>query len=181
MKRFLLLVCLLTSFLSAQVCPSYAQEQSVKMSRAEKKALKKQKEQEERLIIENACKSCNFTIVISRIYPSGLNAINTTDGYTLKIENGVLDVHAPYMGSATSAMFGEQRQGIEASAQKVNVIQEYYEKNESWLYQFNFINDNSKERWTCTMEIFDNGNANIQMECNSRDMIKYSGDLEFLK
>ncbi|MCQ2116721.1 MAG: DUF4251 domain-containing protein [Bacteroidales bacterium] len=179
MKKFIVMMLALFLAASPVISESYAQEQKVKLTRAEKKALKEKKKAEEKARLENALKTCNYKIVINRIYPFGMNAITTNDGYYIKIENGVLDMHVPYMGSSKSAAWGEQRQGIDVEAQKITITSQYYDKNESWIYQFNFINDNRKDNNTCTIEIYDNGNANIRVESNGRDAIQYSGEIRF--
>lgn len=179
MKKLIVMMLTLLLAASPVISESYAQEQKIKLTRAERKALKEKKKAEEKARLENALKTCNYKIVINRIYPFGMNAITTNDGYYIKIENGVLDMHVPYMGSSKSAAWGEQRQGIDVEAQKITITSQYYDKNESWIYQFNFINDNRKDNNTCTIEIYDNGNANIRVESNGRDAIQYSGEIRF--
>lgn len=181
MKKFIVMMLALFLAASPVISESYAQEQKVKLTRAEKKALKEKKKAQEKARLKNALKTCNFKIIINRIYPSGMNAINTNDGYYIKVENGVLDMHVAYMGSSTSAVWGEQRQGIDVEAQKITINSQYNEKDESWIYLFNFINDNIKDNNTCTMEIYDNGTANIRIESHSRDAIQYSGEIRFDK
>ncbi|MEF9930691.1 MAG: DUF4251 domain-containing protein [Bacteroidales bacterium] len=183
MKKFILLM--VTALMVISV-PSYAQNKKEKelSPKAKIRAERKAKEQADILQCISLGK---IKIVISRIYPtesvsfqnaSGNISKNTSDGYYVQlINNNIFTCYLPYMGTSKTPIMGGQNLSLEAKDQKVEIIKEYDTKTESYLYQFNYKNENIGDTWKCTIQLFTNGEANIRMDGNSRDSISYTGKL----
>lgn len=167
--------------------PSYPQNQKEKKLNP-KAEMKAQRKAWEEAVILKCIEEKTFKIVISRIYPTESTALqsipgnttnrSTSDGYYVQLENDLFSCYLPYMGVARTAIMGGQNLSLEAKSQKVNLLQEYDAKSESYLYQFTYQNSNMNDQWKCTIQLFKNGEANIRMDGNSRDAISYRGELQ---
>lgn len=153
---------------------SQNKESSNKLSKKEIRAAKKA---EEKAAILNIIKSNKFKIEISKIFPLSSPAKVTTDGYFVELNGGKFSCMLPYYGSSKTAIMGGVSLSFEAKNQKVNILQGEDPKFDSFIYQFYFKNENLNDNWRCTIEIYDNGDANIRIDEGSRDAISYRGEI----
>lgn len=179
MRKFILTMAALIIL----TAPSQAQEKQEK-PKVQKAQLKAEKKAQEQAAILKCITDKDFKIIISRIYPlnasmQGSNITKvTSDGYYVKLKDDIFSCYLPYMGTSRTPIMGGQSLALEAKEQKINLISEYDNKTESYLYRFTYKNENVGDQWTCTIQIFTNGEANIRMDGNSRDSISYRGELD---
>lgn len=176
MKRIISVLLLLSFFVSG----TYAQsnQRNGEKPKNEKARLKAEKKANEKAALIKTITDKNIVIGISRIYPMDSPARNTSDGYTLRLINDSLSCYLPYFGSSKTPIYGGQNLAIEAREQKVDPQGGYDEKSDSYVYRIPFKNENTRDAWICSIQIFTNGAANIRMEGVSRDPISYSGKLK---
>ena len=174
----IIMIYFLVSSFCLKAETSLTKQEQQKLS---KKELKIQREKQREEDVAKLISNKNITIIINRIYPLSSPARETSDGYNIKLIKDTLSCYLPYFGvsrSASAATIMGKGLAIEANKQKVyNIIEDTTPKKNSTLINFKFKNDNNNELWTCTIEIFSNGNANIRFDGNSRDAISYQGEL----
>jgi Domain of unknown function (DUF4251) len=178
MKKFILMMAALIIL----TAPSYAQEKQ-ETPKQQKTRLKAERRAQEEAAILKCLTDKDFKIIISRIYPleasmQGSNITKvTSDGYYVKLKDDLFSCYLPYMGTSRTPIMGGQSLALEAKEQKINLIWEHDTKTDSYLYRFSYKNENVGDLWTCTIQVFTNGEANIRMDGNSRDAISYRGEL----
>ncbi len=170
---------IILAFLVVVICtstPLLSQDRgsSNKLSKKEIRAAKKA---EEKAAILNIIKSNKFKIEISKIFPLSSPAKVTTDGYFVELNDGKFSCMLPYYGSSKTAIMGGVSLSFESKNQKVSILQGEDPKSESFIYQFYFKNENLNDNWRCTIEVYDNGDANIRVDEGSRDAISYRGEM----
>ena len=163
MKRFLVILLVLTLF-SGVDCHS--------QSREEKKAMKV-------AAVKEKLNSGIFKIDITHIIPANMPMRSTYSSYYLEFKKDTFTCYLPYIGTATTAMIGGQNLSIESEKQKVDIRKSYNEKEKYTDYLFNFINSSMKEKWQCSMFIYDTGECRLRMDNAGRQSIAYDGDIYF--
>lgn len=170
----LFLAFLTVVVLSCTPLLSQSKTGSKKISKKELRAEKKAKEKAQILSI---IKSNNFKIEVSKIFPLTSPAKVTTDGYFVELNESKFSCMLPYYGDSKTAIMGGVSLSFDAEDQKVSIAQGEDAKSHSFIYQFYFKNENLNDNWRCTIEIYDNGEANIRVDEGSRDAISYRGEI----
>lgn len=163
MKRFT--VTLFALFFLLQT-PVFSQ------TRAEKRAMKE-------AAIKEKIESGTFKIIMTRIFPQKGQMRETRDGYYVELKEGnIFSCSLPYIGTSTSAMIGGQDISVSCKDEEVTPLKGYDEKDEYYVYSFDFTNEGIKVEWKCTIVIFVNGVSRVILENYGRDSISYQGDIQ---
>ncbi len=141
-------------------------------TREEKKAMKV-------AAVKEKLDSGIFKIDITHIIPANMPMRATYSSYYLEFKKDTFTCYLPYIGTATTAIIGGQSLSIESKNQKVDMQKSYNEKENYTDYVFYFINSSMKERWQCSIFIYDTGECRLRMDNAGRQSIGYDGDIHF--
>lgn len=159
-KSILIILVLLFSLpLAAQ---KTKQEEKAARLEAETAAVKK--------IVDNGV----ILIDIERIQASKGPVRNSTDGYTLKIEDGKLTTYLPYFGQVHMSPIDPSKLSIDIKDQEVTIKKTYSEKRG---YNLKFTARMDAESFDFSIDISNSGYTNISLNSSKRDFISYSGEL----
>lgn len=133
--------------------------------------------------VKSTVASKNFTIVIDQICPVGGPMISSTDGYTLKVEDGVVDASLPYFGESHVAIYGGAGEtGIRFDKVKTEikpVVEKRRRKKDAGLTTWQFTAKSGDEDVDVTVRIWNGGRAEISCIPQNRTAITYLGEVIF--
>lgn len=122
-----------------------------------------------------AIKNRDLTITVNYILPTGMPAVNSTDGYSVTIKDGKINGYLPYFGTATSALVaGADEMGIRFEDCPIT-IQENAKKANKGKYEWSFKARSGHETVDVYITLFTSGSASMTMNMNSRSSITYEG------
>jgi len=103
----------------------------------------------------------------------------TTDAFYFGFANNKLSCLLPYIGSSHTAMMGGTTEsGIRANGVEMKHVKRKFNVKKGYTELiFNFTNEARGETISCTVRIYNNGIASVQMQPPGRDFIKYNGQL----
>lgn len=167
-----LLLVIVSIFTLAICINSEAQE---KKSR---KQIRKERAERTAFVVDSLIKAKDFKLTVYRIVPIGAPSVSSSDGYNCTVQKDSFQCYFPYFGQAHRAiMGGMDNLAVDIKKQKI-IYQEEFTKKDGYLMRFNCYSNKTKESWTITLQIFDNGNCNIGCATNSKDNISYLGTME---
>lgn len=177
------IILILAAVLMSFPVQSYPQNETGKQSKSELKAQKKAEQQN--TVIKSLTEK-DFKIGISRIYPTESSSLQNlptnnryvSDGYYVQLCGDLFSCNLPYIGTSHTAVIGGQNLSLGAKDQKVEIKTDYNKTSDSYLFQFDYKNENMNDKWSCTIEVFTSGEANIRMQGISRDPISYRGEIQ---
>lgn len=144
------------------------------MSKAERKAAKAAQIASE---VKNCIVNKHILIEIYKVFPQGESPKVANGSYTIKLYNDSLTCHLPYYGNSKTPIYGGQGQSIETTKQKVESICAYDQKTESHIIQFSLKNENTMDKWGCTLQIFNNKTAYVAITNPSKSNITFTGEI----
>ena len=107
-------------------------------------------------------------------YPSR----ETMNEYQIQFNGNKVSCRLPYMGNSHTASFGDDDISIVLDRQQVNYTDDFSDAGKG-EYRFFFQAVSGHNSWKFTVQIYDNGIAYIGCDCNNKDNIRYSGEVNF--
>ena len=98
-------------------------------------------------------------------------ARNVTYGYSLEVRNDSLISYLPYFGRAYDVPYGGGK-GLNFSA-RITSYQEHAGKKGQ--HKIEIGTENEEDKYLYHVEVFENGNATIDVMAQKRERISYSG------
>jgi len=125
--------------------------------------------------VKTALQERNYQIAVNRMYPSRGASKIVSSGYTVEVRNDSLISYLPYFGRAYDVPYGGGN-GLNFSAP----IRNYKEsQTKSDLRHIEIDVQNDEDTYLYTLDIFDNGSADINVRSRQREPISFSGQMEF--
>lgn len=93
--------------------------------------------------------------------------------YSVTIKENTIDSHLPYFGNVRSVPYGGGK-GL-VFTEDIAYYTDYGVNNDRRTIVINVKND--EDNYVYTLEIFNNGEASIYVQCRNRDNIRYRGSL----
>ena len=127
--------------------------------------------------VKAALQERNYQIAVNRMYPSRGASKIVSSGYSVEVRNDSLISYLPYFGRAYDVPYGGGN-GLNFSAP----IRNYKEsQTKSDLRHIEIDVKNDEDTYLYTLDIFDNGSADINVRSRQREPISFSGQMEFKK
>ncbi len=125
--------------------------------------------------VKAALQERNYQIAVNRMYPSRGASKIVSSGYSVEVRNDSLISYLPYFGRAYDVPYGGGN-GLNFSAP----IRNYKEsQTKSDLRHIEIDVQNDEDTYLYTLDIFDNGSADINVRSRQREPISFSGQMEF--
>ena len=115
-----------------------------------------------------------FKIGIQMMYPPRGAARNVSHGYSLEVKNDSLISYLPYFGRAYDVPYGGGK-ALNFAA-RISSYQEYAGKRGQRKIEIG--TENEEDRYVYSLEVFENGNASIDVMAQKRERISFSGRME---
>ena len=129
---------------------------------------------EKALAVERALASRHYVVDVQMMYPRRGRAVNVTSNYSLEIKGDTVVSYLPYFGRAYSIPYGGGKV-FNFSAPIISYESARDRKGKTYV---RLVTDNEEDVITFQLEIFDNGQATIDVRAREREPITYSGELE---
>lgn len=123
--------------------------------------------------VKAALTARNYRIAVSRMYPRSGASKNVSYGYSVAVRNDSLFSYLPYVGRAFNIPMGGGK-GLNFTAPIIHYT-EATGKNGKRRIEIDVRND--EDSYSYMIEVFDNGNASIDVTARERDNISFSGNL----
>ena len=165
LKKFLILFL---SLLAISSCGA-----SYQASRAERKAEK----EAERLAMVQALENADFILEITRIIPRGFPSKVSTGEYKLRLQGDVVTTRLPFIGVSHEATYGGVDEiSIVFDKEKVVLVTDFTDRAKG-EYRYRFTGGNGKDKWTLTLQVYDNGTASISGVTSGGRYMSYFANL----
>ena len=111
------------------------------------------------------------------MYPLRGQARMVSFGYSVEVRNDSLFSYLPYFGRAYSVPYGGGK-GLNFSAP----IKSYQEREiKQGVRRIEIGVANEEDTYLYSIEVFDSGNASVDVQSRLRDHISYTGEMDFDK
>ena len=127
--------------------------------------------------VRTALTERNYKISIDHMYPMKGGSKSVSFGYTVEVRNDSLFSYLPYIGRAYQIPYGGGK-GLNFS-ERIGSYQETQRKNGLQHIEIGVKND--EDTYLYTIEVWDNGKSQINVQARQRERISYSGDIVFDK
>ena len=127
--------------------------------------------------VRTALTERNYKISIDHMYPMKGGSKSVSFGYTVEVRNDSLFSYLPYIGRAYQIPYGGGK-GLNFS-ERIGSYQETQRKNGLRHIEIGVKND--EDTYLYTIEVWDNGKSQINVQARQRERISYSGDIVFDK
>ena len=127
--------------------------------------------------VRTALTERNYKISIDHMYPMKGGSKSVSFGYTVEVRNDSLFSYLPYIGRAYQIPYGGGK-GLNFS-ERIGSYQETQRKNGLRHIEIGVKND--EDTYLYTIEVWDNGKSQIDVQPRQRERISYSGDIVFDK
>jgi len=162
MKKFLLsLALVLLAVIALEGCAT-AEERA---KRAAEQAAK----------VKVALKERHYKISVDRMYPMKGGSKSVSPSYSVEVRNDSLISYLPFFGRAYQVPYGGGK-GLNFS-ERIGSYRESPAKNGRRHIEINVKND--EDSYLYVIEMFDNGNSDIEVQAQQRERISYSGEMVF--
>ena len=131
-------------------------------------------EAEKTQIVENLLNGKNYRVTVDRGYPQGGRSFSINQEYYLEVKNDSVNSYLPYRGVAYSVPYGGG-EGLIFKGKIENYIQSPMERGK---IDIKFEVRNEEDRYEYSLNIFNNGSANIFVQPIKRQSITFSGLLD---
>lgn len=124
-------------------------------------------------VVNKALDERHYTIDIRTMTPNRGATKNVSSSWSLEVKGDTLISYLPYVGRAYNVPYGGGK-GLNFTA-PIKKYQESKGKKDN-----RFINievDNENDTYNYSIEVFDNGRADIDVQPREREFISYSGDM----
>ena len=123
--------------------------------------------------VRTALTERNYKISIDHMYPMKGGSKSVSFGYTVEVRNDSLFSYLPYIGRAYQIPYGGGK-GLNFS-ERIGSYQESQKKNGQRHIEIGVKND--EDTYLYTIDVWDNGSSQIEVQPRQRERITYSGDL----
>lgn len=115
----------------------------------------------ERAAMAAALEKADFKLEVTRIIPRGFPSRVSTGEYALRLKDNVVNTRLPFIGVSHEATYGGVDEiSIVFEDEKVN-LQTDFSNRAKGEYFYRFVGGKGKDKWTVTLQVYDNGTANI--------------------
>lgn len=121
----------------------------------------------------NALNNRDYMIAIDRMYPMRGSSRHVSYGYSVEVRNDSLISYLPYFGRAYNVPYGGGK-ALNFTAPIVS-YQEFLKRNSLRHIEIGVTND--EDTYLYTIDVFDNGNASVDVRARQRERISYSGNV----
>ena len=163
MKKFVL--PLLAVVLTVSACGILSSE-----TREERVA----REAKEARMVRQGVETGNFTINIDRMYPLR-GTSKTVTNYSVKVKDGVLYSHLPFIGQAWRVPYG----GGHALNFDAPIVNYTVTQPRTDGYEIRIYVKTDEDEHLYRLTVFDNGRASLDVQSQNRDRISFSGEMDF--
>jgi len=155
---------LLSALLLLAACATTSTSSQGKMTKAERR-LARQAQVQQRL------DERRYTIEVEMMHPTGLPSRHLNSDFSLEVIGDSIYSYLPYVGRAYEIPYGGGK-ALHFSG-RVSYYRSAPVKDD--LTRIEFGIENEEDRYIYTLEVFDNGSADIDIICQRRDRISFSG------
>ena len=127
--------------------------------------------------VKTALTERHYIIGIERMYPMKGSAKSVSPDYSVEVRNDSLFSYLPYIGRAYQIPYGGGK-GLNFS-ERIGSYQESQKKNGQRHIEIGVKND--EDTYLYTIDVWDNGSSQIDVQPRQRERITYSGDMIFDK
>ena len=165
MKKWI--VTLLAAALAVSACGILSSE-----TREEKAA----REAREAQMVRQGVEAGDFSIDIDRMYPLR-GTSKTVTNYSVKVKDGVLYSHLPFIGQAWRVPYGGGHAlNFDEKIGNYSVLQ-----TREGGYEIRIYVKTDEDEHLYRITLFDNGRASLDVQSGNRDRISYSGIFDFYR
>ena len=132
------------------------------------------REAREAQMVRQGVEKADFTIDISRMYPLRGTG-RTVSNYAVKVKDGVLDSHLPYIGQAWRVPYG----GGHALNFDAPIVNYSVTQTGKGGYEIHIFVKTDEDEHLYRLLLFDNGTASLDVQSGNRERISYSGMFDF--
>ena len=141
-------------------------------SRAQRQAEEKAMKAE----ITEAIEKGDFVLDIKQIIPRKFPSRTSTGEYALRLKDNVVTTRLPYIGESHTATLGGKEISIVFEKEKVSLQRDWSEASKG-VYRYMFKGGKGIEKWTLTLQLYDNGKAQINCSSSGGRYMSYIADI----
>ena len=164
MKKYVVKIVVLVAVIVFAACSTLTPAQ-----KAERRAKVEQ-------AVNQALEEREYKIDIDMMYPRSGQARNVTSDYSLQVKGDSVYSYLPYFGRAYNIPYGGGK-GLNFKSPITNYKSEKDQKGTTFIY---FNVNNEEDYMEFKLEVFDNGNASIDLTPREREPISFSGKLDLV-
>lgn len=165
MKRLTVLILVITAAIcSIEGCASTRMTSEEKAAKAERVAAQ----------VRDSLSNWTFTIYADRMYPRRGAARTISYGYNVSVNGSDFKSYLPYIGEAWNVPYD----GGHALNFKAQILDRSLTQVKLDCYEVKIALRDSEDDYLYTITVFDNGNANILVNCRNRESIRFNGNLQ---
>jgi len=116
----------------------------------------------------------SYEIEIQMVYPFRGPAKNVTSDWSIRVRNDTLYSYLPYIGRAYNVPYGGGK-GLNFDAPIEEYVDGHWQKDQRRI-DFRVVNE--EDTYLYSIEVYENGNATINVQARERDRIAFSGILK---
>ena len=161
MKSLLSLVLLVVALMALEGCAT-AEERA---ARAAEQAAR----------VKVALTEKRYKIMVERMYPMRGGSKNVSSNYSVEVRNDSLFSYLPYFGRAYQVPYGGGK-GLNFT-ERIGSYHESQGKHGQRHIEIDVRND--EDTYLYTIDVYDNGNSDIEVQPRQRERISYSGEMVF--
>ena len=132
------------------------------------------REAKEARMVRQGVETGNFTINIDRMYPLR-GTSKTVTNYSVKVKDGVLYSHLPFIGQAWRVPYG----GGHALNFDAPIVNYTVTPPRADGYEIRIYVKTDEDEHLYRLTVFDNGRASLDVQSQNRDRISFSGEMDF--
>ena len=126
-------------------------------------------------VLKVALMERNYKISVDHMYPMKGGSKNVSPSYSVEVRNDSLISYLPFFGRAYQVPYGGGK-GLNFS-ERIGSYRESLVKNGHRHIEINVKND--EDSYLYVIDVFDNGNSDIEVQAQQRERISYSGEMVF--
>ncbi|WP_159023539.1 DUF4251 domain-containing protein [Formosa sp. L2A11] len=148
-------------------------------TRAEKKAIKKEKQEQEYVAVKTLLETSKFTFEADWATTQGGKRISLIGNPNfLKVNDTITEADLPYFGVAHMAAYGDDG-GIKFEGPYKEYQLSYNDKKQTGTVKYSINNDS--ENFKVTLTVYGPDTATLTVYCSNRNSITFDGNIEPLK
>ena len=125
--------------------------------------------------VKVALKERHYKMSVDHMYPMKGGSKSVSPSYSVEVRNDSLFSYLPFFGRAYQVPYGGGK-GLNFS-ERIGSYRESLVKNGRRHIEINVRND--EDSYLYVIEVFDNGNSDIEVQAQQRERISYSGEMVF--
>ena len=116
-----------------------------------------------------------YKIMVERMYSMRGGSKNVSSNYSVEVRNDSLFSYLPYFGRAFQVPYGGGK-GLNFT-ERIGSYRESQGKHGQRHIEIDVRND--EDTYLYTIDVYDNGNSDIEVQPRQRERISYSGEMVF--